>query len=174
MREIRLHDTRSGQLQVLEPHGGNVGVYACGPTVYNRIHVGNARPFVVFSQLKRFLEHEGYEVTFVANVTDVNDKIYAAAVERGVPSEQLAREMTQHYVDDTNLLELGRPDHEPLVTETIDEIVDLIAALIERDAAYAVQGDVYFRVRSDPDYGALSRRSVDQMDQGEGIEGASL
>jgi cysteinyl-tRNA synthetase len=175
MREIRLHDSRAGSATLLQTRDpGKVGLYACGPTVYNRIHVGNARPFVVFSQLKRFLEHEGYEVTFVANVTDVNDKIYAAAVQRGVPSAQLAQEMTRFYVADTDKLELGRPDHEPLVTETMDEIVDLIAALIDRGAAYAVEGDVYFRVRSDPDYGSLSRRSVDQMDQGEGIEGASL
>ena len=80
MRQIRLHDTRSGELRPLEPRDpGKVGIYACGPTVYGRIHVGNARPFVVFSLLKRFLEHEGYDVTFVANVTDVNDKIYDAA-----------------------------------------------------------------------------------------------
>jgi cysteinyl-tRNA synthetase len=173
--EIRLHDTRTGELAPLEPREpGRVGIYACGPTVYNRIHIGNARPYVVFSWLKRFLAHEGYDVTFVANVTDVNDKIYDAARERGVGSEDLAREMTAHYVSDTDGLGLGRPDHEPLASETIDQIVDLIAALIARDAAYAVQGDVYFRVRADADYGVLSHRDVEQMDQGEGIEGASL
>src|SRR5918997_5148412 len=107
MRKIRLHDTRTGRVVALEPRDpGRVGMYACGPTVYNRIHVGNARPFVVFSQLKRFLEHEGYDVTFVANITDVNDKIYAAARERGVPSDDLAREMTAAYIDDTDALGL--------------------------------------------------------------------
>ena len=95
MRTIRLHDTRSGAVRDLEPREpGRVGIYACGPTVYNRIHIGNARPFVVFSLLTRFLEHEGYDVTFVANVTDVNDKIYDAARPLGVPSADLAREMT--------------------------------------------------------------------------------
>jgi cysteinyl-tRNA synthetase len=173
--EIRLHDTRSGRLAPLEARNpGRIGIYACGPTVYNRIHVGNARPFVVFSWLKRYLEHEGYDVTFVANVTDVNDKIYDAARARGVASEDLAREMTAHYVADTDGLGLGRPDHEPLASESIDGIVDLIGALIDKGAAYAVEGDVYFRVRSDPGYGALSHRDVEQMDQGEGIEGASL
>jgi cysteinyl-tRNA synthetase len=173
--EIRLHDTRSGELAPLVARDpGRIGIYACGPTVYNRIHIGNARPFVVFSWLKRYLAHEGYDVTFVANVTDVNDKIYDAARERGVPSEQLAREMTAHYIADTDGLGLGRPDHEPLASETIDGIVDLISALIDKGAAYAVQGDVYFRVRSDAHYGALSHRDVEQMDQGEGIEGASL
>ena len=169
MPEIRLHDTRSGRLAPLVPRDpGRIGIYACGPTVYNRIHVGNARPYVVFSWLKRFLAHEGYDVTFVANVTDVNDKIYDAARARGVASADLAREMTEHYVADTDGLGLGRPDHEPLASETIDGIVDLIGALIDKGAAYAVQGDVYFRVRSDPDYGALSHRDVEQMDQGEG------
>jgi cysteinyl-tRNA synthetase len=173
VRPIRLHDTRSGSLLDLEPRDpGRVGVYACGPTVYNRIHVGNARPFVVFSLLKRFLEHEGYAVTFVANVTDVNDKIYDAARRLGVASADLAREMTAAYVQDTDRLELGRPDAEPLASETIDGIVALIQDLLDRGSAYAVDGDVYFRVRSDPNYGALSHRRVDDMDQGEGVEGA--
>ena len=173
MRTIRLHDTRSGALADLETREpGRVGIYACGPTVYNRIHVGNARPFVVFSLLKRYLEHEGYAVTFVANVTDVNDKIYDAARPLGVPSADLAREMTAAYVQDTDRLELGRPDAEPLASETIDGIVDLIQALLDGGSAYAVQGDVYFRVRSDPRYGELSHRRVDDMDQGEGVEGS--
>jgi cysteinyl-tRNA synthetase len=173
VRTIRLHDTRSGAVVDLEPRDpGRVGVYACGPTVYNRIHIGNARPFVVFSLLSRFLEHEGYAVTFVANVTDVNDKIYDAARPLGVPSADLAREMTAHYVDDTDRLELGRPDAEPLASETIDGIVALIQALLDNGSAYAVDGDVYFRVRSDPEYGTLSHRRVDDMDQGEGVEGA--
>ncbi|MFL5819050.1 MAG: cysteine--tRNA ligase [Conexibacter sp.] len=175
MRRITLHDTRSGQLQPLEPRDpGRVSMYACGPTVYGRIHVGNARPYVVFSLLKRFLAHEGYDVTFVANVTDVNDKIYDAARAAGVPSDQLAQEMTAAYMADTEALGLGRPDHEPLASETIEEIVELIQALIDRGHAYAIEGDVYFDVRSYPEYGELSHRHVDDMDQGEGIEGASL
>ncbi|HEU4702082.1 MAG TPA: cysteine--tRNA ligase [Conexibacter sp.] len=175
MRQLQLHDTRSGRLQPLRPRDpGRVAMYACGPTVYGRIHVGNARPYVVFSLLKRFLEHESYAVTFVANVTDVNDKIYDAARAAGVPSEQLAREMTAAYVADTDGLGLGRPDHEPLASETIDEIVALIQALIDRGHAYAVEGDVYFDVRSYPAYGELSHRHVDDMDQGEGVEGAQL
>jgi cysteinyl-tRNA synthetase len=174
--EIHLHDTRSGSARplVARDPGNQVGIYACGPTVYNRIHVGNARPYVVFSWLKRFLVHEGYDVTFVANVTDVNDKIYDAARARGIGSEELAREMTARYREDTDALGLGRPDHEPLASETIDGIVDLIGALIERDAAYAVEGDVYFRVRADDQYGLLSHRHLDDLDQGEGVEGAAL
>jgi cysteinyl-tRNA synthetase len=172
MREIALHDTLSGSRRPLEPRDtGKVGIYACGPTVYGRIHVGNARPYVVFSVLKRFLEHEGYDVDFVANITDVNDKIYDAAREQGVPSAQLAQEMTAAYLADTGALGLGRPDHEPLASETIGPIIDLIQALIDGGHAYVADGDVYFRVRSYDDYGELSHRDIEQMDQGEGGEG---
>jgi cysteinyl-tRNA synthetase len=173
VRTISLHDSRSGEVVTLKPRDpGRVGIYACGPTVYSRVHVGNARPFVVFSLLKRFLEHEGLEAVLVANITDINDKIYAAARAAGVPSEELAREMTAHYLADTERLGLGRPDHEPLASEYVEPIVALIADLVERGHAYAAGGDVYFRVRSLPTYGELSHRTVDQMDQGEGVEGA--
>jgi cysteinyl-tRNA synthetase len=169
MREIRLHDTLSGELLPLRPRDpGKVGIYACGPTVYSRIHIGNARPFVVFSLLKRFLEHEGYATTLVVNVTDVNDKIYDAARPQGRPSAELAAEMTAHYRADTDALGLGRPDHEPLAAETIGPIVEYIQTLIVREHAYTVDGgDVYFRVRSDPGYGTLSHRQLENMDQGE-------
>jgi cysteinyl-tRNA synthetase len=175
VRTITLYDTLTREARPLEPRDpGRIGIYACGPTVYSRVHVGNARPLVVFSQLKRFLEHEGYDVTFVANITDVNDKIYDAAKAAGRDSAELAREMTAHYVADTDRLGLGRPDHEPLASEYIAQIIDLIGALIDRGHAYAAGGDVYFRVRTLPSYGELSRRDVDQMDQGEGVEGADL
>jgi cysteinyl-tRNA synthetase len=173
VRTIALYDTLTREVRPLEPRDpGRVGIYACGPTVYSRVHVGNARPFVVFSQLKRFLEHEGYEVTFVSNITDINDKIYDAARAAGRDSAGLAREMTDQYVADTDRLRLGRPDHEPRASEYLDQIVELIGALVERGHAYAADGDVYFRVRTHPGYGELSRRDVDQMDQGEGVEGA--
>ncbi|HEY2632992.1 MAG TPA: cysteine--tRNA ligase [Solirubrobacteraceae bacterium] len=173
MREIELHDTRTGKLLALQPRdAGKVGIYACGPTVYSRIHIGNARPFVVFGLLKRFLVHEGYETTLVVNVTDVNDKIYDAARPAGRPSGELAAEMTAHYVSDTDLLALGRPDHEPLASETMDAIVAYIAALVDSHHAYESEGDVYFHVRSDPSYGSLSHRQVDDMDQGEDGSGS--
>ncbi|MGH2880926.1 MAG: cysteine--tRNA ligase [Solirubrobacteraceae bacterium] len=183
MREISLHDTRTGKLVPLEPRDpGRIGIYACGPTVYSRIHIGNARPFVIFSLLGRFLRHEGYEVSFVANVTDVNDKIYDAAradpgsedpVRRvGRSSTELAAEMTAHYLADTDALGLGRPDREPLASETMAEIVSYIERLIEAGHAYESGGDVFFRVRSDPDYGSLSHRRIEDLDQGEGVEGA--
>ena len=171
LSEIRIHDSLTNSVRKLEPREpGRVGIYACGPTVYGRIHVGNARPYVVFALLKRFLEHEGYDVTLVENITDVNDKIYDAASAAGVPSNRLAREMTEAYRADTDRLELGRPDREPLASQTIDPIIDLIGALIERGHAYPAQGDVYFSVRSFDEYGKLSNRRLEDLlpaDQGE-------
>jgi cysteinyl-tRNA synthetase len=168
MRELKLQDTLSGELATLVPRDpGKVAIYACGPTVYSRIHIGNARPYVVFMLLKRFLEHEGYAVNFAVNVTDINDKIYVAAREAGVPSGQLAAEMTAAYFEDTSRLGLGRPDAEPLATETIPEIVNLIEALIERGHAYESGGDVYFSVPSYERYGELSNRDPEAIDQGE-------
>ncbi len=173
MREILLHDTRTGRLRPIETREpGKVGIYVCGPTVYGRIHVGNARPYVVFSLLKRFLAHHGYNVVLVTNVTDVNDKIYDAARRAGRDSADLAREMTAAYVADTNRLGLGRPDYEPLASEAIDGIIELIERLVEGGHAYVVSGDVYFHVRSYPEYGEISHQDVDAMDQGEGVEGA--
>ena len=175
MRQLRIHDTLSGDVVPVEPHEGRrIGVYACGPTVYGRIHVGNARPFLVFSLLKRFLEHEGYDAPLVVNVTDVNDKIYDAARERGLPSSELAREMTALYVEDTDRLELGRPDAEPKATETIDAIVALIKDLVDSGHAYERGGDVYFRVASFDGYGKLSNRPLEEMQQGEGDDAAEL
>ena len=151
-----------------------VGIYACGPTVYGRIHIGNARPYVIFTLLRRFLAHEGFDPKLVINVTDINDKIYAAAREAGTPSGEFAARMTAAYREDTDRLGIGRPDAEPLATETIPEIVALIEELIERDHAYESGGDVYYRVRSFPEYGKLSNRDPDQMDQGEEAGTASL
>ncbi|HEX2468522.1 MAG TPA: cysteine--tRNA ligase [Solirubrobacterales bacterium] len=175
MRQVRIKDTLSGGLHAIEPRdGGTVGIYACGPTVYSRIHVGNARPYVIFTLLRRFLAAEGYDPTLVINVTDINDKIYDAAREAGVPSSQYAAEMTRLYLSDTERLGLGRPDAEPLATETLAEIVALIEALIESGHAYESGGDVYFRVRSFDGYGKLSNRDPEEMDQGEEAGSAEL
>ena len=175
MRRIQIQDTLSGELRELEPREPpHVGIYVCGPTVYGRVHVGNARPYVVFALLKRFLEHEGCEVTLVANVTDVNDKIYDAARGLGVPSEELARDMTAAYVEDTDRLGLGRPDAEPRATETVEEIVALIEALVDSGHAYEAGGDVYFRVSSFDSYGKLSNRPSEEMQQGEGDDAAEV
>jgi cysteinyl-tRNA synthetase len=152
---MRLYNTATRRLDELPAPPGPIRMYFCGPTVYQRIHVGNARPFIVSMWLKRWLEYSGYDVTLVENITDVNDKIYLAAPGR---SAELAADAAQWYIDDTEDLGLGRPDHEPKATETIPEIVALIAELIELGLAYPAGGDVYFRVDRFPDYGALSGR----------------
>jgi cysteinyl-tRNA synthetase len=175
MREVRMSDTLSGEVRALAPREPpRVGIYACGPTVYSRIHVGNARAYAVPMLFRRLLRHLGYDPRLVINVTDINDKIYAAAVDAGVPSGDLAVEMTRAYLEDTDRLGLGRPDAEPLASETIAEIVELIGALIESGHAYESGGDVYFRVRSFPGYGKLSNRDPEEMDQGEEAGTASL
>jgi cysteinyl-tRNA synthetase len=138
-------------------------MYFCGPTVYQRIHVGNARPYVVSLWLRNWLVEQGYDVTLVENVTDVNDKIYDAARAQGIPSERLAADATRWYTEDTDALGLGRPDHEPLASETIPEIVALIEELVERGLAYESQGDVYFRVARYPAYGELSGAKLEDM-----------
>jgi cysteinyl-tRNA synthetase len=174
MREVRIRDTLSGALQSLDPDH-EVGIYACGPTVYSRIHIGNARPFVVFSLFARFLRSEGYKTRLVINVTDINDKIYAAATRAGERSSaKFAEEMTAAYIEDTDRLGVGRPDAEPKATEKVEGIVELIAQLIEGGHAYESGGDVYFRVRSFADYGKLSNRRPEDMDQGEEAGSASL
>ena len=175
MRTVTIHDTLTGEVRELVPEAPpRVRIYACGPTVYGRVHVGNARPFVVFSLFKRFLAREGYDPVLVANVTDINDKIYVAAQQAGKPSEQLAAEMTAAYVADTDALGLGRPDHEPLASRTIPGILSLIGELVQRGHAYAAGGDVYFDVRSYPEYGEISHRNIDQMDQQDEVQGAAL
>lgn len=173
MREVRIRDTMSGELRSL-PTDGQIGIYACGPTVYSRIHIGNARPFVAFTLLARFLRSEGYETRLAINVTDINDKIYSAAAERGLPSGELAAEMTKAYFEDTGRLGIGRPDVEPLATETVGPIIELIRSLVDEDHAYESGGDVYFSVRSFDGYGKLSHRSTDDMEQGEGDDAGSL
>ena len=157
---MRLYSTLSRRLEELPPPPGPIRMYFCGPTVYARAHVGNAVPFVLGMWLRAWLRERGYEVTLVHNITDVNDKIYDAAPGK---SAELAARATEWYLHDTGDLGLGMPDLQPKATETIPQIVAFIEQLIERGFAYAVDGDVYFRVARDPEYGRLSRQRVDQM-----------
>ncbi len=156
---MRLYDTATRGLRELPAPPGPVRMYFCGPTVYQRIHVGNARPFVLSLWLKRWLERGGYEVTLVENITDINDKIYAAAPGA---SAKLAEDASRWYVEDTSDLGLGRPDREPKATESVPAIVAMIEQLVAGDHAYPAGGDVYFRVSSFPDYGKLSGRHGDE------------
>jgi cysteinyl-tRNA synthetase len=160
---VLLYNSLTRRKEELPPPPGPIRMYVCGPTVYHRIHIGNARPFVLSMWLRRWLRHQGYDVTLVENVTDVNDKIYEAAVKEGIGSAELAASATRWYFEDTDDLGLGRPDVEPLASETIPEIVALIGELVERGLAYESGGDVYFRVARFPEYGSLSGAKLDEM-----------
>jgi cysteinyl-tRNA synthetase len=161
---MRLFDTLTKSKVELPDPPARIGMYTCGPTVYQRIHIGNARPYVLSLWLKRWLELRGYDVTLVENITDVNDRIYEAAPNR---SAELAAKASQWYVEDTDALGLGRPDHEPKATQTIPEIVALIEELVRDGHAYESGGDVYFSVARFPSYGRLSGQRPDQVEEQE-------
>ena len=158
---MRLYNTLSRQLEELPAPPGPVRMYFCGPTVYQRAHIGNARPFVLGMWLRAWLRHRGYDATFVHNITDVNDKIYDAAPGA---SAELAERATQWYLEDTGDLGLGMPDVLPKATDAIPSIVSFIEKLIAAGNAYEADGDVYFSVASDPGYGRLSRQKVQNME----------
>ena len=157
---MRLYSTLTRRLEELPGPPGPIRMYVCGPTVYQRAHVGNARPFVIFSWLRNWLRGRGYDVVFVHNITDVNDSIYEAAPGA---SAKLAEDATAWYLQDIGDLGLGLPDFIPRATETIAEIIEMIAGLIDSGHAYAIDGDVYFRVASYSDYGQLSNQRADEM-----------
>jgi cysteinyl-tRNA synthetase len=160
---MQIYNSLARRKEDLPAPPGPIRMYVCGPTVYQRIHIGNARPFIVSMWMRRWLAEQGYDVKLAENVTDINDKIYEAAARQGIGSDELARRATQWYFGDTGDLGLGRPDVEPLATETVPEIVGLIEELIERGLAYESGGDVYFRVAAFPDYGILSGAQPDEM-----------
>ena len=157
---VRLYDTATRSLVALPDPPAEIGMYVCGPTVYQRAHIGNAVPFVIFAWLRNWLRERGYTVTYVHNITDVNDKIYEAAP--GASAER-ARDATAWYLEDTRAFGLEMPDEQPLATETVPEIIELIEELIRSGHAYEAGGDVYFRVGSFASYGALSGQRPDQM-----------
>jgi cysteinyl-tRNA synthetase len=161
---MRLYNTLTRRLEELPEPPGPVRMYVCGPTVYQRAHIGNARPFVVGMWLRAWLRQRGYDATLVHNITDVNDKIYDAAPGA---SAKLAADATEWYLQDVADLGLGLPDQLPKATESIPGIVHFIEQLVGSGYAYAVEGDVYFRVASDPDYGRLSGQRPDQMEEQE-------
>jgi cysteinyl-tRNA synthetase len=161
---MRLFDTLTKSKVDLPDPPARIGMYTCGPTVYQRIHIGNARPYVLSLWLERWLELRGYDVTLVENITDVNDRIYEAAPNE---SAELAAQAAQWYVEDTDLLGLGRPDYEPKATQTIPEIIELIEELVSDGHAYESGGDVYFSVARFPTYGRLSGQRPDQVEEQE-------
>ena len=155
---------RKEELVCREP--GKVSMYVCGPTVYNRIHIGNARTFISFDVIRRYLEWSGYEVTFVQNVTDVDDKIIKKANEEGRSAADVAAQYTQAFIEDMRRAGVKDPTVRPKATQEIDAMIELVQTLIDGGHAYEAQGDVYFAVRSYPSYGKLSGRDIDEAQGG--------
>ena len=149
---------------------GRVTFYSCGPTVYDFFHIGNARPFIVFDVLRRYLEHLGYEVTFVQNFTDIDDKMIQRAHSEGIEVSDLAARFIGEYYKDADALGIRRADVAPLATEHMPEIIGTIERIIERGHAYVSEGDVYFDVRSWPGYGKLCKQSLDELEAGARVE----
>lgn len=164
---MKIYNTQTRSKVELEPiTPGKIGMYVCGPTVYNRIHIGNARTFISFDIIRRYLMWRGYDVTFVQNVTDVDDKIIKRANEEGRSAAEVAAEYTQAFIDDMHAVGVLDPTVRPKATEEIDEMIKLVSLLIEKGHAYEVEGDVYYAVRSYPAYGQLSGRNIDEMEAG--------
>lgn len=146
---------------------GEYRIYVCGPTVYNYIHMGNARPLVVFDTLRRYLEYRGSKVIFVSNITDIDDKLITRAREEGVSMAEVARRYTEEYLKDSDGLNVKRPTVQPRATDHIQEILGIVADLVASGHAYVARnGDVYFRVKSDPGYGKLSHLNLDDLESG--------
>jgi cysteinyl-tRNA synthetase len=143
---------------------GKVRMYACGPTVYNYFHIGNARAFIVFDVLRRYLEFRGYKVEYVQNVTDIDDRIIAQAIEEQIPFSEVAAKYTKAFLEDSAALGIKKPNHQPRATEVIQEIITAIATLEKKGFAYESNGDVYFDTTSLPEYGSLSgKKAEDQL-----------
>lgn len=164
---IKIYDTKAREKRPFVPvTEGKVNMYVCGPTVYNYIHIGNARTFISFDTIRRYLIWRGYEVKFVQNITDVDDKIIKKANEEGRSASDVAAEYAQAFIDDMRAAGVMDPDVRPRATEEIDAMIALVEKLIERGHAYEVEGDVYFAVRSYEGYGQLSGRNIDEMESG--------
>ena len=149
----------------LEP--GKVKMYSCGPTVYNYFHIGNARPFIIFDTLRRYFEYRGYDVKFVQNFTDIDDKVIKKANEEGVTYDVIADRYIKEYFVDAKGLGIHPATVHPRATETMDAIIDIVKTLIDNGHAYvAANGDVYFRTKSFPEYGKLSHQPLDELQEG--------
>lgn len=168
---IQIYNTLSRKKEVFTPlEEGKVKMYVCGPTVYNFIHIGNARPPIVFDMVRRYLTYRGYDVNYVSNFTDVDDKIIKAANELGEEVPELTERFIEAYFEDTCALGVQKADAHPRVTENMDDIISFVERLIEKGYAYESQGDVYFRTKAFDGYGKLSHQSIEDLQLGARIE----
>ncbi|MCM3710495.1 cysteine--tRNA ligase [Sporosarcina luteola] len=172
---IQIYNTLTRKKEPFKPlEEGKVKMYVCGPTVYNYIHIGNARPVIVFDTVRRYLQYRGYDVNYVSNFTDVDDKIINTANELGEEVGELTERFINAYFEDVGALGCGKADAHPRVTEHIDDIVAFIKVLVEKGYAYEAQGDVYYRTRKFDGYGKLSHQSIDELRVGARIEESGI
>jgi len=156
----------TGRKEPLAAEGNVVRIYACGPTVYNFFHIGNGRAFTVYDVLRRYLQYKGYDVRFVQNFTDIDDKIINRAKDEGITFSEVSQKYIKEYFTDADGLNIQRATVHPLATENIQQIIDIVSTLVEKGHAYVLDNDVYFRVRSFPDYGRLLGQSIDDLSSG--------
>ncbi len=167
---MKVHNTLKGKKEEFIPiEEGKVRMYVCGPTVYNYIHIGNARPVVFFDTVKRYFEYKGYEVNYVSNYTDVDDKIIAKANEEGVSPKEISERYIKEYQTDLKGLNVKTPTHTPRATEEIDGMIEMITGLIDKGYAYEKNGSVYYRTRKFDEYGKLSKKNIDDLEVGSRI-----
>ncbi|MEE1186081.1 MAG: cysteine--tRNA ligase [Acutalibacteraceae bacterium] len=168
---MKIYNTLTREKEELKTvEEGKVGIYACGPTVYNYIHIGNARPLCVFDVLRRYLEWRGYEVNFVQNFTDIDDKLINKANEEGITVPQVAERYIKEFFIDSTGLNIKKATTHPRATENIDEIIGIISTLVEKGYAYASGGDVYFRTKKFNEYGKLSHQPLEDLEAGARID----
>ena len=164
---MKVYNTLTNQKEEFIPiEEGKVKIYVCGPTVYNFFHIGNARPFVVFDTLRRYLKYRGYEVKFVQNFTDVDDKIINRAREEGITAPEVSEKYIKEYFEDAGALNVIKADVHPKVSEHIPEIIEFVQTLIDKGYAYEADGDVYYSTRKFADYGKLSGQNIDDLESG--------
>ncbi|MDE7423665.1 MAG: cysteine--tRNA ligase [Lachnospiraceae bacterium] len=164
---MKIYNTLTRQKEEFVPmEEGKVRMYVCGPTVYNYIHIGNARPMIVFDTVRRYFEYKGYQVNYVSNFTDVDDKIIKKAIEEGVEAEEISERYIQAVKEDMEALNIKPATKNPKATEEIDGMIEMIQKLIEKNHAYEKNGSVYFRTRSFPEYGKLSKKNIDDLEAG--------
>jgi cysteinyl-tRNA synthetase len=168
---MKIFNTYTNQLEEFVPiHKGKVNMYVCGPTVYNFIHIGNARPVIFFDTVRRYFEHRDFEVTFVSNFTDVDDKIITKAIELSETEKEVSERFIAAFLNDVEKVNSSTDYIQPKVTEYMDKIIDYIEQLVDKGYAYEVDGDVYFRVENVKDYGILSNRKIDDLISGARID----
>ncbi|PWM43857.1 MAG: cysteine--tRNA ligase [Clostridiales bacterium] len=167
---MKLFNTLTGQKEEFEIKDKKVRIYACGPTVYNYFHIGNARAFIAYDVLRRYLEFLGNDVIFVQNFTDVDDKLINQSIEENITVKEIAEKYIKEYYTDADGLNIMRATVNPRATENIDNIISMIQSLIDKGFAYEQNGDVYFRVRADKDYGQLIKQNIDDLESGARID----